>query len=214
MSKAKKFRNWAIILFLLAFIGIILKSLKFGNFMNFISSSSGYPFAYGGLVSILLDPFIWVGTCLLLKAKEIEKSFQKPSIDIKMFGTYIILSSLNGLILLLFKLNNWKETGLPDFGVLNDVLLVLPIVTVILGMNILRLKEWARKGVIIFSGLIMISPPIIFYVLFVNHKIQGLTSDEVRAFPVSLFLVLLMSVIVGAPQMYFFTRSSVKEQFK
>ena len=154
-----------------------------------------------------------MGTCLLLKAKEIDKSFQKPSIDVKMFGAYIILSSLNGLILLLSKLNNWKETGLPDYGVLNEILLLLPIVTVILGMNILRLKEWARRGVIIFSGLIMILPPIIFYVLFVNHKIQGLTSDEVRAFPVSLTLVILMSAIVGIPQMYFFTRPSVKEQF-
>lgn len=215
MSKQRMFRNLALFLLILFFIGIVLQSFKYGNFMIYISSpTSGCPFGYGGLVLTLLNPFLWGGCCLFLKARENEESSFKPSIGVMMFGMYIILTSLNGFVHLFLKLRNWKEAGLPDWGLLNNSLLILPIITLILGINILRLKEWARKGVVIFSSFMMVFVPIMFYLLVFNHKLEGLTLNGAKHFPVSFFIVILTAIIFGIPSIYFFTRFKVKEQFK
>jgi hypothetical protein len=72
----------------------------------------------------------------------------------------------------------------------------------VIGIGLLKLKEWARKSVIIYYILIVLAFPVAIVVGSLYSEILSMLIDYIPQF-----------IIVGVV-IYFFTRPKVKEQFR
>ena len=114
---------------------------------------------------------------------------KKRSVGVTIFGWYFILVNLIALLIIRLLrpedfLNNLTE---------RPIVIVRLIVYLIIGIGILKLKNWARIGTIVIGIFYIIAAP----VAILTANIVGI-----------LFL------LSGISMLYFFTRPKVKEQFK
>jgi hypothetical protein len=138
---------------------------------------------------------LYVGI-MIARKKEGNGTGEKRSIGVTIFGMLFIL---DGVIKLMHCLPYWKSLGWFSY-----YLVCLSACMLILGINILLLKEWSRKGVIFFT---------IFSAL-----IQEFSFPLSRAFDQLQNIQMIYSYYVAAVLWivvitYFFTRPKVKAQF-
>jgi hypothetical protein len=79
---------------------------------------------------------------------------------------------------------------------------------IIIVINLLRLKDWARKLYLFFQILCLISASVLLYVFLV----LSWGSLDIKSLLVSIVFLLLYGYLIGS--MYYFTRPKVKEQFR
>jgi len=134
---------------------------------------------------------------------------KKRSKGVTVFGILLICSpliiSLVAVILLLtftsiplkFFLKATIKTWMSNYSIL------IFLAKIFLGVGVLKLKEWARKLVIVFAGVGLFG-------LLINCYIK---SDIIFTDNLTL-VIMLLSFIEVSLFLYFFTRPKVKEQFK
>jgi cytochrome c biogenesis factor len=86
--------------------------------------------------------------------------------------------------------------------------LFIPIILLILAVNILRLKEWARKGIVYYFIIVPLGS-LLFGMIF-NMHIDINDPIEIMTCIISLLVQLGVILLI----IYFFTRPKVKEQFR
>jgi hypothetical protein len=92
-----------------------------------------------------------------------------------------------------------------DCGLGGLVYIFIPLTLAIsiftfLGIGVLKLRHWARiANIIVFSILLAVGLPFIIFLLFANN------SD---------YLWFITLVVISSGEIWFFTRSKIKEQFK
>lgn len=118
-----------------------------------------------------------------------------------------IILSFGNIILFFYALNNanrflWPAVALATYN------FILAIILLILGINVLRLNEWSRKGVIYYHIAVPIMGILINFCIADKIYFQaGFKSAPNKS--LAEFILILFSLIV----IYFFTRPKVKEQF-
>ena len=128
-------------------------------------------------------------------------------------GIFFILSSIRGINYGLHFLLNYKRNFVSYY------IIIISITSLILGIGILKLQEWARKGIIyyqiiiVFLGIIL-TPLLKKEILHLGKDIgvtkkeivHGLTMIDIAG-PI---IEILFTLII----IYYLTRPKVKEQFK
>ena len=120
---------------------------------------------------------------------------KKRSVGVTIFGYLIIIS---GILAIAW---NWKnfpvfaDARLKNFLIICNTLLVSSL---IYGLGILMLKDWARKLALIVNIVVLVAYPSLLYI----WKISGPT------------FAIVVSIGFPIAILYFFTRPKVKEQFK
>ena len=136
---------------------------------------------------------------------------KKRSIGVTIFGWYFIVSSSLGslrfLNLLLnqnyFKLINSYTTLSPDkYKLYLLSMLVLQILTIIIGINILALKEIWRKTTLFLTSFLFI-----YGVLFI---LLGQKNNNSTLLGMQILFLSIKTIII----LFFFTRPKVKSQFE
>ncbi len=129
----------------------------------------------------------------------------KRSKGVTFWAWWFIINGFWKLSATLFRIN---ESGLG----LTTYVSIGSIILLILGINILRLKEWSRKWIIYFS---IFAP---FEALFLLPKSKFVATlrmskpgTKVDGY---IFFVIFFTTICSLIVIYFFTRPKVKEQFK
>ncbi len=88
---------------------------------------------------------------------------------------------------------------------------ILPILYLVCGVGILKLKNWARRGIIIlamvYSILFIPATGIILYVMLKSHKFPSFVELGITS---GMILLLLYNGLI----LWFFNRTSIKEQFQ
>ena len=137
----------------------------------------------------------------------------KRSVGITIFGWALVIYNLFiGLIGLFLALSNRKSHG-DLFFALGPA---LSFAFLICGIFILKLKSWARKLIIILSGIGAI---LNIWLLFglnptrLGIEFNKLSQNEKVGF-ISFSFMMLAVIVWNIGVIYFFTRSKVKEQFK
>ena len=82
--------------------------------------------------------------------------------------------------------------------------LSLGVVSIAIGIGLLRLKEWARKAETVLHGISVLLMMVLSVVLISDHN----KGDLIVLLP--LFIIALISALI----FYYFTRPQIKEQFK
>jgi hypothetical protein len=203
MDKSKKFRNWAIVVFLLFLLEV------FFNFNNHFShhSLALYPYPAKVFISIVRSPLLFLSVYLFLKFREIQQSNGLTgsavirSAGVSMLGGYMILSSIQAIIGICY-FNPDASYAIKILGVIT-----VPI-SIILGFNILKLKEWARKGFVYYCIIIVLVTPFCFTNSLLRAKLKG-TPIPISILELTIFLLLILSL-----PLFFITRPKVKAQFK
>lgn len=136
---------------------------------------------------------------------------EKRSIGVTIFGIIFIFSSISSLLTCLINYLN-LEKPLVFYGFIASTLLL------ILGINILRLREWTRKGVIYYYIIatllgIFLSPSIKNKII-VKSQNSGSAQEEISRYIAINSLSPIYGILTTMLIIYFFTRSKVKEQFK
>ena len=122
------------------------------------------------------------------------------------FGAFFIIIALYGFFASLLK------SQLTVYGVITYIVLL------VLGIYILKLKEWARKGIIYWYIISVPLSMVMFWLNLpeVNNKLRERGLNQLSSLStVGLFIISSLIIIsVAAIIIYFFTRPKVKEQFK
>jgi hypothetical protein len=203
MDRAKKFRNWGIVVFVL-----FLLELFFNFNHHFLYRSlTLYPYPVKVFISITRSPFLILSAYLFLKFREIQQSNGLAgntvirSAGVSMFGGYMILSSIQAIIGICY-FNPEASFAIKILGIVS-----VPI-SIILGFNILKLKEWARKWFVYYCIIIVLIGPYCFTNSLLKSKLKG------TPIPVSILgLTIVLLLCVSLP-LFFITRPKVKAQFK
>lgn len=115
------------------------------------------------------------------------------------------------------KQNKMLESGILDYKTtfpLNLLNTVGGFSMFILGIGLLNLEEWARKGMVKYFSVLAF----IWIIVNTNYtmRFSNITAEHIET-PLAIIFVIINSVfsVAGvAIMMYFFTRPKVKEQFK
>jgi len=139
--------------------------------------------------------------------KDMER---KRSIGVTFVGWYLIVTSITGIVsnailliappdaLLKTYAQIFKYDPLRFTRITAAASLVLSVLTIFLGINILRLKETWRRATFYYC---------IFMVIYIGAELVFLAKDPVRLLELS-----LLSIILYGALGYFVTRPAVKEQ--
>lgn len=88
---------------------------------------------------------------------------------------------------------------------------ILPILYLVCGVGILKLKNWARRGIIILATvyLILVIPTtgILFYVILKSHKFPSF-------FDLGITSGMILFIVYNGLILWFFNRTSIKKQFQ
>ena len=125
----------------------------------------------------------------------------KRSLGVTLFGIYFIFSALFGFIgsYLTIKIYHW-------IAYYNFIIF---IVLLFLAINILQLKEWSRKGIIIYQIFTLLAG--VFVIIPASSELLSHTRmAKSGPFNYQSVIVIVGTLII----IYFFTRPKVKEQFK
>ena len=138
---------------------------------------------------------------------------KKRSKGVTIFGIFFIFGSIAGLFTSGFNLFILDlDKTIVFYTFISSILLL------ILGINILRLKEWARKGTIYYhiaTTLIGIYlSPLISNQSAIRLKNLGVTQKEIPDITTTSNFALIIPILLTLIVIYFFTRPKVKEQFK
>ncbi|MGD0336517.1 MAG: hypothetical protein ABSB18_05390 [Candidatus Omnitrophota bacterium] len=132
----------------------------------------------------------------------------KRSKGITNFGMFIIICALSSLFSRLI------ESRLTIYPA------ILAILLLILGIYILKLKEWARKAIIYYSIYSIISVFFIMVAYKLGLPLRGSDLRDITAtyqtpvMKIVVISVLIITNLLSLLIIYFFTRPKVKEQFK
>lgn len=113
----------------------------------------------------------------------------------------------------------------PPFGKIAGVFLVLFMLClagwgIATGISLLRLREWARISMLVFSGfLLVVSFPGILMMLFVPFPAPpGVSDPEIQnvmaATRIGMVVFYAVLAVLGGVWLYFFNRGAVKDQFR
>ncbi|MCK4401744.1 hypothetical protein KAW08_05530 [bacterium] len=143
------------------------------------------------------------------KRDSFQKKIARPSKGILIFGLLIILFNLLASLIIF---RNCALLPLPSVFRLPlfSFAFILNILSLLCGVFILRLKEWARwvmLGLCIFNLFIFI--PICF---FAEVVFLGISAFVLFSYP-AYYLIRLFPIVWSILILIFFTRPSVKEQF-
>ncbi len=143
------------------------------------------------------------------KRDSFQKKIARPSKGILIFGLLIILFNL---LASLSNLRNCALLPLPSVFrlMLLSFAIILNTLSLLCGVFILRLKEWARRvmlGLCIFN--LFIFTPIWFFIKVVFFGISAFVLFSYPAY----YLIGLFSIVWSILILIFFTRPRVKEQF-
>ena len=121
------------------------------------------------------------------------KQIAKRSIGVTVLGFLFIISPISHFLISIFYYHNTLQP-LQYFFILFSI---------IIGINILLLKEWARKFVIIFAILLIFLSLTSFFIIpevIFKNNFNLITN--------------FWMLIYGSLLLYFFTRLKIKEQFR
>ena len=126
---------------------------------------------------------------------------KKPSRGVKLLAYLLIFYDLWGILVTICKYH--------DFLPVEIFYLLFCISGILFGINLLRLKEWARKGIIYYFVVFWFADGVLnFYIDYLNHRI---THQALKTFDIIPYLAL--DLVIFLFYIYFLTRSKVKEQF-
>ncbi len=137
---------------------------------------------------------------------------KKRSIGVTLFGWVIIMASAFHFVTAVIstiqgissKIEEIPSRILIPHIAFNLLLhMFLGVFLIILGLNILRLKSWARKTIICMSGIALISGVLAIIIPLLVSRRTILPSD----------VALIPMIIISGFPLFFFTRSKIKEQF-
>jgi len=135
--------------------------------------------------------------------KKRNAMFRKRSIGVTIFGFLIVIGGIIGFFwnfifyLYLYRFGDIRIVLLRTFVIFCNTMIILSI---IYGIGILRLKEWARKMAIIVSAAILIIYPLLIFIFNVSFvRLNILAIVITLGFPLGII--------------YFFTRPNIKKQF-
>lgn len=127
---------------------------------------------------------------------------KKRSIGVTLFGILFIIGGLHGTI---------RGLNMKDWFTFYS--LISSIFLLILGVNILRLKEWARKGIIYYLVITTLLGIFLLPAIFKRQiKLTDIPLAQSDISFIAIFSV-AMWTIVAIIEIFFFTRPKVKEQF-
>lgn len=139
-----------------------------------------------------------------MKGKEIKRTR-----NITIFGIVIIVLAI--AITILFILMHLHPRTSKTYTGGDWFLRILPILYLVCGVGILKLKNWARRGIIILAMvyLILLIPAmgIILYVMLKSHKFPSFVTLGITS-GIILFLVYNGLIV------WFFNQDPVKKQFQ
>ena len=127
--------------------------------------------------------------------REIKK---ERSLGVALLGTYLVLNGLVVFIILIMSLFKPVRFAylMVEEGLLGIRTFIWGIVSLVVGWNILKFREWARKTIVIASPI------------FLCSLLLGIAFQKISLGPRVIDLTMLIALI------YFFTRPLVKKQFK
>lgn len=203
MDRAKKFRNLAIVVFVLFLLEV------FFNFKNHFPNRSLalYPYPAKIFISITRSLLLFLSVYLFLKFREIQQSnvlagnAVNRSAGVSMFGGYMILAGIQAVIGICY-FNPEASFAIKIFGIIT-----VPI-SIIFGFYVLKLKEWARKGVIYYFIIAALISPFCCSNFLLKEKLKG-TPSLISI----LGLIIIIFLFISLP-LFFITRPKVKAQFK
>jgi hypothetical protein len=202
MDRANKFRNWGIVVFILFLLEL------FFNFQHHFSARSLALYLYPEkiVVSILDSPLLMFSMYLILKSNEIQRSVLNTnrvqrSAGVTLFAIYMMLGIVKGA-LVCHSFYNSLSIGMRIFTVIS-----MPV-SIILGFNIFKLKEWARKGFVFYCAITVLISPLLFTKYILKEKLKG--ASPIFSISITYFII---SALVFLP-VFFITRPKIKAQFK
>lgn len=123
---------------------------------------------------------------------------KKKPIGVLIFGGFLILNGLTPFVLsiaLLFKPIDFAAVFV-EKGILTGWSIIIGAGVIALGWNIIKLREWARRTIVIISWLSICAGILVFFAVR-DERISSI-------FSVAIFLLVAR----------YFTHPKVKEQFK